>query len=167
MKLKMSKKLKIFIFLLLICFVAIGSSCADNNSYAISIKNNSENNQVLRAAQVVEALKSAKLPISKIEYFTSETDLENLLGKPNQYIEKVGWIDTRIKSNSDDNLVGGGIEVFESAELLRKRKSQWLAKEQEFGFQNYYLENKNVLMILDSSLTQNQIADYEKVFRDL
>ena len=155
-----------FILLLLFCFF-IFSGCQSNIVVFTYLKNSSDDNQNLKAFQVIDTLKTSKLPISKIEYFTSETDLEKLLGKPEQYVEKASWIDTRIKTNSDDNFVGGGIEVFKSKELLWKRKSHWLAKESMFGFQNHYFENKNVLMILDGSLSQKQIAAYEKAFKSL
>lgn len=98
---------------------------------------------------------------------TAETDLEHLLGKPNQYIEKADWIDTRIKENSIDNQVGGVIEVFETFDALEKRNKQFEEIERKFGIKNYHYIHKNVLLGLDSILTPQQASDYEIVFRSL
>ncbi len=150
--------------------IVVFCSCQNSQSNSISEDKSSKTLKVenkLKAVEVIDALKNADFPIDKIEYFTSETDFEKLLGKPNQYVEKAGWIDTRIKSNSADNFQGGGIEVFETEDLLEKREKQWLENQRNMGFENHYLAHKNVLMILDNSLTSQQVSDYEKILKSL
>lgn len=136
---------KTYCILFFICCSVIFCGCHKSQADTPEINNNLEiarNKNNLKAIEVIEDLKNAKLPIDKIEFFTSETDFENLLGKPNQYIEKVSWIDTRIETDSADNLVGGGIEVFKTVDLFQKRKGEWLRKEEIYGLENYYLKTK-------------------------
>ncbi len=167
----MSKALKnLHCLVFLIFCITVFCSCQNSQSNIISEGKSDKTFKVenkLKAVEVIAAFKKANLPIDKIEYFTSETDFEKLLGKPNQYVEKVGWIDTRIKENSRDNFVGGAIEVFDTEDLLQKRIRSRKENEKSFGIENYYVVHKNVLLILDSLLMPQQVSDYEKTFSSL
>lgn len=167
----MIKALKNSYYLIfLICCVFIFCKCQISQPDEISEDRKDKTfkfENKLKAIEVIDTLKKANIPIDKVEYFSSETDSEKLLGKRNQYVEKVSWIGTRIKANSVDNFVGGGIEFFETADSLQKREKHWLEMQKNMGFENHYLVHKNILMILDNSLTSQQVSDYEKIFKSL
>jgi hypothetical protein len=170
----MSNAFKKFYFLaFIICYVNAFSSC---QSSQVNTKPENKDNQTstsitsdkLKANNVLDALKKANLPIDRITVYTAETDLNKLLGRPNQYIEKISWIDKRIKENSTDNLVGGTIEVFDSVELVEKRRKYIEEIGKSAGiFTQYQYAHKNVLLRLDKELTPQQASEYEKVLKDL
>ena len=71
------------------------------------------------AKDVIEALKGAGLPISKVIIYTKSSDPNGQLGQPGSYTSKGSFVDGRV--NSDDVAdadrgsidLGGGVEVFE------------------------------------------------------
>lgn len=146
------------------------SCCQNNPSNKISQNESAQITIIehrLKAGDVIKAFKKANLPIDKVVFCTTETDFDNLLGRPNQYIEKVEWIDTRIKGNSQDNHVGGVIEVFESKDALEDRIKRIEEIEKVAGIKNYRFIHKNVLLRLDSILTSEQADNYEMVLSEL
>ena len=51
----------------------------------------------LTAEEITNKLKEKGLNIGKIVVYTEETDTNNLLGRPNSYISKTVFADTRLK----------------------------------------------------------------------
>ncbi|MDQ3373545.1 MAG: hypothetical protein M3521_06625 [Acidobacteriota bacterium] len=108
------------------------------------------------------------MPVEKEIIYSAETDPNKLLGRPNQYNEKINWVDKRIKQTSPDNVQGGTIEIFDDIETLEKRKKYI----EEIGksapmFTQYQYSHKNVLIRLDKELTPPQAAEYEKILKSL
>src|SRR5665647_137930 len=66
--------------------------------------------KILTAAEVLDGLKSAGLPIGNAVEYTAETDTNKLLGRPGQYTGKANFEDTRI--DEDTQSLNDSIEVF-------------------------------------------------------
>lgn len=113
------------------------------------------------------AFKKAGLPIGKSTIFTAESDPNKLLGRPNQYVGKVNWEDTRIKQEGDD-FEGGSIETFSNEQDLNSRKQYVEAISKSGGmFAQYNYAHKNALLRLSKELTPTQVEEYKKVFDKL
>jgi hypothetical protein len=69
--------------------------------------------------QIQAAFKTAGLPIDGYTVFTVENDDNHLLGRPNQYVAKMSWHDSRLRAplHPGDLTVedGGSIEIFAAA----------------------------------------------------
>ena len=70
----------------------------------------------LTASDVLEKLKATNSNIGNYIEYTEETDTNNLLGRPNQYISKINGADTRLEQTDENNPTGFSIEVFENNE---------------------------------------------------
>jgi hypothetical protein len=78
------------------------------------------------AAQLVAALKAKGLPISDSFTYDENTDQNKLLGRPNQYIGKVNFRDSRTQystaTGADISVTdGGSVEVFANTVDAGKR----------------------------------------------
>src|SRR4051812_12404308 len=68
---------------------------------------------------VLAAFKAANIPIGATVVYSESTDPNKLLGRPNQYVAKVAWYDTRLPAPPDltdlHDTVGGVLEVWPDA----------------------------------------------------
>lgn len=123
--------------------------------------------EILASESVLSAFKEAKLPITNVEVFTEETDTNKLLGRPNQYVGKINWGDTRaenIKFDKNPN----SIEVFASIEDLQSRKNYTESVSKSGGIFNQYIySHKNVLVRLTHHLFPKDAAQYETILKSL
>jgi hypothetical protein len=60
--------------------------------------------QPIKAEDILDALKRAKVPIEKEIVYAPETDPNNLLGRPNQYVGKASWNDKRAPKTDDRDM---------------------------------------------------------------
>src|SRR5665648_949177 len=67
--------------------------------------------KVITAEGISDSFKNGGLPMTDIVVYTEETDTNKLMGRPNQYISKVNFMDSRVT----DSKKGGSIEVFSNA----------------------------------------------------
>ncbi|MFW1844350.1 hypothetical protein ACG9YY_15635 [Acinetobacter pittii] len=119
------------------------------------------------------------MKVESIEFvhpFTEEDDLNNQLGRPNQYIEKVSWPDKRIdpKFESDgfyddeidpSEYKGGTIEKFRNTADLNRRYEYIKNIYLKSPFLNQYMYKKGLFLIrLDKDLTPTQAKQYEREF---
>jgi len=120
----------------------------------------------LSASEVLAGLKAAKLPIGQSTEYTAETDTNNLLGRPGQYIGKINFEDTRIEEDNAD--LNDSIEVFSNTNDLNSRANyiKAVTKDTPMLLQ-YSYTHKNVLLRLDTALTPDQAAEYEKALKSL
>lgn len=118
------------------------------------------------AASDIDALKTAGLPIGKIDTYTASSDPNHLLGRPGEYTSKVNFADTRLPADTDaqGNLsVGGGgsIEVSDSASAAEKRAAYVATIAQSAPiFNEYDFRAGVVLLRLSSQLTPDQAKQY-------
>ncbi len=112
---------------------------------------------------VLNALKSAGLPIGDYEEYTAETDPNELLGRPGQYTGKLNFRDARLapETTTFDITDGGSIEVFASVARAEARHTYVVTiTESALMFAEYdYLEG-TVLLRLSSRLTPDQAEEY-------
>ncbi|OCY53101.1 hypothetical protein BFR81_06375 [Acinetobacter pittii] len=119
------------------------------------------------------------MKVDDIEFvhpFTEEDDLNNQLGRPNQYIEKVSWPDKRIdpkfesdgfydEENDPSEFKGGTIEKFRNTADLNRRYEYIKNIYLKSPFLNQYMYKKGLfLMRLDKAFTPTQAKQYEREF---
>lgn len=127
---------------------------------------NSTKKKSLTAEEIVTELQAAGLPIDNIIVYTEESDENNLLGRPNQYISKVNFADTTVEQRSDlSSPVGGSIETFNNAEDLKSRKEycEMVTKSMSFLAQ-YHYSNGNYYLRIDGAVTPENAKKYEEAF---
>lgn len=138
-------------------------------------KNISE--ESLKAEEIVNILKGKVPFIGNIVVYTEETDLNNLLGRPNQYIYKATFEDIRLEQTnksldsdyfSEEEInepIGGTVEVFINTKDLNNRKKYIETLSSNMSIFNQYIySSANVLLRLDNKLTPSQAQEYEKAF---
>ena len=123
------------------------------------------------AEVVLARLKGAGIPIGEYVVFDEETDPNKLLGRPNGYVGKINFLDTRIDRTRQDDFDtsdGGSIEVFTTPEAARARKDyiDALGKGSPF-FVEYSYVNGKVLVRVSKELTPSQAAEYENAVNGL
>jgi hypothetical protein len=161
-------KRKIAVFLLLSLFLLLcgcsGQAKQAQKSEPPAPKEKTE----YTATEVLQAFKDAGLPLGRVEEYTAETDPNGLLGRPNQYIGKLNFEDTRKGDPESDTLTGGTVEVFDSQDNLATRKKYTEAiSESASMFAQYIYAHKNILLRIDHQLTPDQAKEYEAVLNNL
>jgi len=123
----------------------------------------------MAAEEIVNAFKDAGFPIDNVLVYDEETDPNALLGRPNQYISKVNFADTRIEQwDDEENPVGGSVEVFENTADAEARYEYINALSSSSSmFVQYLYLYKNVFLRIDKDLTPDQAAAYESGFEAL
>lgn len=113
--------------------------------------------KALTAAEVTTAFKDQGLPIDKVEVYTAENDPNTLLGRPNQYVGKANFVDTRHPSEEADNAV----EVFANVEDAKARHDyvESIAKSAPM-FAQYLILSGNTLVRLEKALTPTEVEQY-------
>lgn len=124
--------------------------------------------QELTAIGAVQAMQSAGLPITDIVEYTAESDTNQLLGRPGQYIGKVNWNDLRHPPGEFGDDKPNTIEAFATMADMAKRKDYI---EQVTGaspmFLQYITPHKKLLMRLDKGITPDQAAEYKRALESL
>lgn len=160
--LRMKTTLGLSLFLCLLLTGCSQSAQTENNTQLNQTKSTAS--EKLTADQVINAFSSAKLPLNNLVVYKAETDPNKLLGRPNQYIERVRWGDEAkepaIKTHS--------IEIFRSAGDLETRKKYVDSVTNSLPELNEYsYAYKNVLLRLHHSLPPEVAGEYEKVLKSL
>ena len=122
----------------------------------------------MTAEQVVTNMQEAGLPIDGVIVYDEKTDPNKLLGRPNQYVSKINFADTRLDQVDGTNPNGGTIEVFENARDLDKRKKHnEMVMEQYPVFTEYLFVHDNYIIRLSYDLTKDQAEEYKKIFMSI
>lgn len=120
----------------------------------------------------VLALQYKGFPVDNLQVYNEENDINGLLGRPNEYVSKVNFADTRLTQRSDlSDPVGGIIEVFLTKEDMEKRK---LHIETNIDLapiniaQYIYPANDGLALFrLDYDLTPAQAEEYHQAFQEI
>lgn len=118
------------------------------------------------AEELVTELKTSGLPIDNIIVYDEKTDVNELLGRPNQYVSKVNFADTTAEQPDDkENPVGGTIETFSNFADLKSRKEyvEEITKSSPL-FAQYIYVNGNYLLRIDHDVTPENAKKYEEAF---
>ncbi|MBA2473688.1 MAG: hypothetical protein H0W70_12355 [Actinobacteria bacterium] len=74
------------------------------------------------AGEIVANLKTNGLPIAETTVYTAADDPNDQLGRPGGYTSKASWHDTRVETQTDFDVTGGGsVEVFGTETDAQKR----------------------------------------------
>lgn len=116
------------------------------------------------AATIVQRLKAAGLPVGDVIVWNATTDPNHLLGRPNQYISKATFRDTRLPATTSPSVdAGGDVEVFANDADLQVRKNYIEAITKSSSLLVEYVFTFNVAMLrLGHVLTPDQAAEYQK-----
>lgn len=120
------------------------------------------------AESVLLALQASGLPIGNYIAYTPETDPNELLGRPGQYISKANFVDTSLGSGSGffDLGDGGSIEVFEDEEQARSRADYiQTVIEKNPALVEYDFVEGTVLLRVSGALTPDEAAQYKKAMQ--
>lgn len=152
------------IVILILIIGALGVFLVNQNK---KVSTNNEQSKNMTAEDICSELKNSNSNIGKIVVYTSETDMNNLLGRPNQYTSKVNFADNRISQEyvEENDAKGGTIEVFENKTDMEKRKEyiEQISNSSSM-FAQYIYSKGNVLLRLEKELTPEQAKEYEKAF---
>jgi hypothetical protein len=119
-------------------------------------------------AEVVAVLAAAGIPVKLTVDYDETTDPNKQLGRPNGYLDKVAFVDSRIAvaDVADDAAgsveLGGGVELFASQEEAQKRAdyiksvTAGMPALTEYGY-----VKGGVLLRLSRQLTPTQAKEYE------
>lgn len=129
----------------------------------------------LTLADVKTAFERQHLPVSDLVIYDENTDVNHLLKRPGQYIEKANFTDSRIKQDFEpatdadrDTLRKCTIEVFASAEDMERRKNYVEAIGKSAAvFGSYLYPHKNVLVRIDFKLPPEQAEEYKRALESL
>jgi hypothetical protein len=144
------------------------STTATTSSTAPSIETLAPQPTTLTAAQVVEGLRDAGLPIGDVTVFDPSTDPNERLGRPGQYTSKAAFADTRIGTAVDGFEGGGDVEAFDDQEALTAR-AEYLAGfagDQLIGGWYQYTVG-NAILRVPFALTPDQAAQYDAALQSL
>lgn len=152
----MKKSISIFILFLSLVFLC---SCSSSTT----------NNKAIAAMDYVNALKEAGFPIVNTIEYTEETDENELLGRPGQYIGKVNFGDSRIDQYSKNDPKGGTIEVFGNKNDTENRYQYIASVTQGNSMLSQYMYKSPdglALLRLDHALTPSQAEQYQTAFEE-
>ena len=122
----------------------------------------------MTAEQVVSELQMGGLPIDGVIVYDENTDENGLLGRPNQYISKVNFADTRLEQFDPASPNGGTIEVFTSAsDLIRRKAHNEMVMEKYPIFTEYLFVHGKYIMRLSKDLSPEQAKEYEEMFMSI
>ena len=118
------------------------------------------------AAQVVDGLRAAGLPVGAVEVYDSSNDPNELLGRPGQYTGKASFADTRIGTEVNGVDGGGDVETFDDEASLTKRFEYLglVADKPPLGGW-YQYKAGNAILRVPYALTPEQAKEYEAAFQ--
>lgn len=161
---KNNKVIYVIAVIVILIIGALGVFLVNQNK---KVSTNNEQSKNMTAEDICSELKNSNSNIGKIVVYTSENDMNNLLGRPNQYTSKVNFADNRISQEyvEENDAKGGTIEVFENKTDMEKRKEyiEQISNSSSM-FTQYIYSKGNVLLRLEKELTPEQAKEYEEAF---
>ncbi|AJA50032.1 hypothetical protein CPAST_c40020 [Clostridium pasteurianum DSM 525 = ATCC 6013] len=138
---------------------------ANNNKSNDSSQKQDSSKSKVTAQFVVDKLKEKEGSyMTDITVVTAENDDNKLLGRPNQYTEKIFWKDNRSTGDRTDSTV----EVFNNKEDADARRQYIEGVIKSMPTFTQYIEQKNnVLIRIDGQLTPDQANEYLNIFKSL
>lgn len=121
----------------------------------------------LDSSRLVSALQSSASNVADVTVLTADSDPNHLLGRPNQYVGKIDFRDTRLDAGGGVGIGNGGtVEIFDTAEDRKRREDyiRELAKTPIFSEYTYASPSGMALLRLSHSLTPDQAEQYRAWF---
>ena len=144
------------------------SSAATSSATAVSAES-----ATVTADAVIAKFKSAKLPLGTVLVVTAANDPNHLLGRPNGYVSKDSWTDTRVSADQATDTtagsvdLGGSVEVFASAADAQARETyiQGILKADPMFGTEYDFIVGDALIRVSQVLTPAQVQAYAAAAR--
>lgn len=144
---------------------ALIASHGQGDNKVSNIPNENQINAVgqdLNAMGVAKALRESGLPVTDIVVVTEETDANNLLGRPGQYVSKAFFVDRRYTGQGQPPEKQNTIETFASEkDATRRREYIERVTASMPLFTQYIIQSGKVLLRLDKSLKPSEAREYE------
>jgi hypothetical protein len=157
-------------FVLGLVMTGVLAACGSSHSSAVSTAALSSGGGT--PAALIAKFKSAGLPVASTIAYTAANDPNHLLGRPNGYVAKVAWADSRIKASDPDVKdntpgsvdLGGSIEQYpdKSGAKAREKYIQGIEKAVQFVGTEYDYVDGDFLIRVSSQLTPDQAKAYQK-----
>lgn len=146
---------------LIVPFTACSQSSTGKKSNSTTAKTIAKPKPKTAQSVFDELKKKESAYMTDITVVTAENDPNKLLGRPNQYTEKISWKDNRSK----DSQVDCSIELFKNKDDATTRKTylQKIIKSMPI-FTQYIDQKDNVLLRIDGVLTPDQAKEYTSIF---
>lgn len=103
--------------------------------------------------------------LGKVVIYTEDTDPNKLLGRPNQYIGKLNFTDTRYKGTKAEDF--GTIEIFKNKDDLEARYQYVESVTKGTPLLMYQFRHENLLMRLPHEVTPTQAKEYEAALNQM
>jgi len=122
------------------------------------------------ADQILQFLKTQKLPIGASIVYTVDNDVNHLLGRPGQYTGKANFIDTRLTTTDTGVAIsvsdGGSTETFDNMTDANARFAyiQQISKSSPL-FAEYEYQGGLAVLRISSTLTPTQAQAYSNAFK--
>lgn len=166
----MKRKLSHILMSVLVVIMLAGCSSGGGGSTAAETKAKIDITK-MTADEITQLYVNAGFPIENVQVLTAETDKGALLGRPNQYVSKVIFEDSRsdkpAAGSATEGTAGGSIEVFSNAADAQARYDYIQPITENAMFSQYLYLYENVFLRIDGALTPNQAAQYEAAFISL
>lgn len=146
-------KLKLSVILIVLVLCMAGCSSGANSSHT----------ELPSSEQLLNELQEKNENLDGIIAYTESTDPNGNLGRPNQYISKADFSDSRVEQFGD-SLSGGTIETFSSKEDCQARydylEKFTSAELGAFGLNQYMYKYDLVIFRVTYDLTPEQAEEY-------
>ncbi len=173
--------MKKYIAMLLATFMLFGTSaCANTNSENTPKQTEQQEQQEeakkeekidiskMSDEEIINQFVEAGFPISKMIVYNEETDVNEVLGRPNQYIQKTNFADSRYEQyNIEEDPIGGTIEIFNNKKDAQSRYDYLESVYEILGYKDYMYLRDNMLFRIHHQLTPTHAGEYEKAFDDI
>lgn len=149
-------KKKIIISMICILMLSLFAGCGSEKQTAAKPK------VKLTAQLIVDKLKAKESNyMTDITVVTADNDPNKLLGRPNEYTEKITWKDNRAK----DSQVDCSVELFANSTDATARNKYLTAINKSLPMLNQYMDQKDkILLRIDGTLTPDQSKEYTSIF---
>lgn len=150
--------MKIFLSTILtVSLIASGcqSSTQTGNNNGANSANTAAKPVALKVNDVVKAFQTARMPLNQLDFYNAATDPDKMLGKPNQYTEKVVWQTKETMKHA--------VETFANDADVQARKKVLEADKKFSG--DFIYTHKNVLLRINKEMVPETAAKFEQILK--
>jgi len=165
-------KKKLIVGLLLVVTLLFASGCGSASTVSVDDPNKIDITK-MTSTEIVQKFVDAGFPIGKVSEYTAATDPNKMLGRPNAYIQKTDFADSRLQQvdptyDPSGDVNGGMVEVFSNDTDANTRIAYVHSIVSSPGlFFQYEYSYKNVYFRVEGKLTPDQAAQYGEAFKAL
>lgn len=164
----MKKKLLIVLIMSMIILTGCNNESNNKEENTITTENmkmTEESKPEISADGLLQAFKDSGMSVIDEIVYTSETDPNEKLGRPGEYIAKINFNDSNFFEEGEEPELS--IEVFENEEDMIKRRDyiQEITDTNDMNAFKYYIYNNGMFLFrIPYSVTPEVAAEYEDIF---